>query len=286
MYFKGFPSIYYQYDIGDETILKTVTDVTLNTRIRGLILENLDFFEYYDVQEGETPDIISYNVYGSSDYHWAIMLANSIFDVVTEFPMSSNVLNDYVLDKYNKFIATSWSYEVVDNVTYVNLTIPNHGISASEISQTLTNPLTIENAFVNANYYIDDELILSTKCLATGLDNATITAAGIIDANTLRITVTGPIEGAVKPDDTLDATAVITTSGKLTLATTNRDQLIHHYVLDGFVVNGTPTNIAAGAYGVTNAQYESDINESKRRIKIIAPQFINAITAEMQNLIK
>lgn len=286
MYFRGFPSLYYQYDIADETILKVVTDVTTNTRLRRVVLENADFFEYYDVQDGDTPDIISFKMYGSSEFHWAVLLANSIFDVITEFPMSTNVLNEYVIDKYNKFVATSWTYQVINNVTYIDMTIPNHGISSSQISQTLTNPLTIENAFVDASYYLADELILQSRCLATGVNNPVIQSTGIIDANTLRISVTGPIGAVVKPDDSITgATSVITPTGKITLRTTNRDQLIHHYILDGFVVNNTPTNIAAGAIGITNSQYENDINESKRQIKIVAPQFINVVASELQNLI-
>jgi len=49
---------------------------------------------------------------------------------------------------------------------------------------------------------------------------------------------------------------------------------IKHYVnADGYVVNSdTP-----GAVGVTFAEYERTLNETKRKIKIIAPQLVNTV---------
>ena len=49
---------------------------------------------------------------------------------------------------------------------------------------------------------------------------------------------------------------------------------VKHYVnADGFIVNSN----APGAVPVSFAQYERNLNESKRRIKIIAPQLIDTI---------
>lgn len=49
---------------------------------------------------------------------------------------------------------------------------------------------------------------------------------------------------------------------------------VKHYVnADGYVVNST----APGAVAVTFDQHERNLNESKRRIKIISPQLVNTI---------
>jgi hypothetical protein len=49
---------------------------------------------------------------------------------------------------------------------------------------------------------------------------------------------------------------------------------VKHYVnADGFIVNSN----APGAVPVSFAQYERNLNESKRRIKIISPQLIDTI---------
>jgi hypothetical protein len=51
----------------------------------------------------------------------------------------------------------------------------------------------------------------------------------------------------------------------------------HHYVdTNGYVVNSTAT----GATSVTNFQYEEALNEEKRRIKVLKPQYIDAVVQE------
>ena len=47
----------------------------------------------------------------------------------------------------------------------------------------------------------------------------------------------------------------------------------HHVNADGYIVNSN----APGAVAVTFAQHERNVNESKRRIKIISPQLVNSI---------
>ena len=56
----------------------------------------------------------------------------------------------------------------------------------------------------------------------------------------------------------------------------------HHYVnSSGYIVNSD----TEGATPVSNYQYEQDINESKRRIKLINAQLLNAIVNEFTALV-
>jgi hypothetical protein len=55
----------------------------------------------------------------------------------------------------------------------------------------------------------------------------------------------------------------------------------HHYIdSNGFVVSSDQ----AGATSVSNMQYEQDLNEQKRRIKIISPSLINVILKNYKDL--
>lgn len=53
------------------------------------------------------------------------------------------------------------------------------------------------------------------------------------------------------------------------------------YRKDGFVVNSTEI----GAVGITNKDWEIEKNESKRRIKIIAPALISLVVQELKDLV-
>lgn len=59
-------------------------------------------------------------------------------------------------------------------------------------------------------------------------------------------------------------------------------QATHHYVnADGFIVSADQP----GATSVSNYQYEQDLNESKRRIKLISPDLLAGILAQYKSLI-
>lgn len=129
MYFKDFQNIYYEYDINGQPVLKVVKDVTTNVRFRKAILENVTLYDEYDVKEGETPEIIASKIYGSSEYHWVIMLCNQKFDNIADFPMSYHVLEDYIRDKYGDTV-----YDVKHYVNSKGFVVPSDTIGATPVT--------------------------------------------------------------------------------------------------------------------------------------------------------
>lgn len=100
MYFANFPKIVYDFDLSNGVDYKIVTDITRNVRIRKQILENITLYDYYDIREGETPEIISEKIYGTPYYHWVIMLVNQRYDYVNDFPLTQLELDKFIDDKY------------------------------------------------------------------------------------------------------------------------------------------------------------------------------------------
>jgi hypothetical protein len=100
MYFKDFPQFAYDFEIGGKTKVLLLTDITRNVRFRKEILGNIELFDEYDIQDGETPEIIAEKVYGNPNYHWVIMLVNERYDYIADFPLSYPQLLRYVEDKY------------------------------------------------------------------------------------------------------------------------------------------------------------------------------------------
>ena len=76
MYFDRFQKFLYDFKVNGKTQYTLVRDITTNVRVRKQILENITLYDEYDIRDGETPEIIAEKVYGSSQYHWVIMLAN------------------------------------------------------------------------------------------------------------------------------------------------------------------------------------------------------------------
>lgn len=54
---------------------------------------------------------------------------------------------------------------------------------------------------------------------------------------------------------------------------------IHHYELNGIVVPSTEI----GAVAITNTEYEETLNEERRDIKIVRPEYIGRIESELED---
>lgn len=106
MYFSKFPTIYYDFEINGKTVLKPMKDITNNVRLRTAILENITLYDEYDIQEGETPEIIAAKIYGNPQYHWVIMLCNQRFNYIEDFPKTQRMLEEYIFAKYEDPYAT------------------------------------------------------------------------------------------------------------------------------------------------------------------------------------
>lgn len=105
MYFQNFPTIYYEYEIDGQRIIKLVKDITINVRVQKQLLENIALYDEYDIKDGETPEIISSKVYGTSLYHWVIMMVNQRYDLVNDFPLATEALYQYTNNKYENMNA-------------------------------------------------------------------------------------------------------------------------------------------------------------------------------------
>ena len=119
MYFDNFPTIYYPYTVNGQEILKAVTDVTVNVRIRKIILENITLFDEYDMREGETPEIVAAKLYGSSQYHWVVMLCNQRYDYLEDFPKAYHVFKEYLASKYTPEQLNEIHHYVLKGTEYI-----------------------------------------------------------------------------------------------------------------------------------------------------------------------
>ena len=123
MYFKNFPRILYDFDISNETKALALTDITRNIRFRRDILANITVYEYYDIVDGETPEIVAEKVYGNAQYHWVVMLANEMYDYLGDWPLKYIDLEQFVEDKYGS-ASDSIHHYIDENGFVVNSDFP------------------------------------------------------------------------------------------------------------------------------------------------------------------
>src|SRR5210317_2417866 len=98
MYCKNFQKGF--YDIKGDGNEKLVTDLMTRVKVREKILNESMLYDKYDVPSGEKPEDTAYKHFGSSQYHWVILLTNNITDRYYDWPLSEQDFETYINDKY------------------------------------------------------------------------------------------------------------------------------------------------------------------------------------------
>ena len=116
-YFKGFPTIQYDINGTEPNQYKTITNIMQRYVLKESVLEDITVYYPYQVLEGERPDIVSYNYYGTTDYAYLILLVNKIKDPLFEWPLSIQQFDSYIVHKYgsvsNAMGITKYYYQII-----------------------------------------------------------------------------------------------------------------------------------------------------------------------------
>ena len=96
-YFYNFPSIPYKF--GNEESLTSFQDISAYVDIVDQIKDDVNFYQYYDVQDGDRPDTVSYKVYGSPHYHWIFYLLNDNVKM-QGWPLANIALEEMAAEHY------------------------------------------------------------------------------------------------------------------------------------------------------------------------------------------
>jgi hypothetical protein len=87
-------------NLSDYTIVKNFFK---RGKLREDIFANLQFFEKYSIIGDERPDNVAFKFYNESTLDWVILLSNNILNIQSEWPLSQNSFDNYVLEKYGDY---------------------------------------------------------------------------------------------------------------------------------------------------------------------------------------
>lgn len=206
-YFSKFPQLYYSYD-GFNTA-ELITNIMARFSLEKETKENTIIYYEYDVQEGDTPEIVASKVYDSPERHWVVLMMNDIVDPQYDWPLTTITLNNYIDKKY----------------------------STSEYANSNTSGAGINYAQSNTHSYY--------KIITTTIPNGNkIINKYEIDVNTYA--------------------NVTTSSSSVTLQDNN-------------VITIATTKTTKNYY-----DYEVEENEKKRKIKLLKPEFVDALEDEIE----
>lgn len=161
-YFNSLPKIRY---VDKNNISTVYTNLMARASVIPSVLNNSLVYYTYDIQDGDTPEIIAYKYYGDIDRFWIVLYCNQILDPQWDWPLSSNKLQKYIVNKYGNTLNNVHHYEKVTTKT---------NISSTSVT-------TVETEILTEDDY-DNTLPEDTQTYTVGQDTVVI--------NTVKRTVT------------------------------------------------------------------------------------------------
>ena len=116
-YFRSIPSLSYDIWGTEPRNYQTATNIMKRVKFKREVIEDLADYYPYSIKDGERPDIISHQKYGTVAYAYLILLINDITDPIFDWPLSSQQFEQYITKKYGSVQSamntTKYYYQIV-----------------------------------------------------------------------------------------------------------------------------------------------------------------------------
>ena len=160
-YFNSLPKVQYTNTNGVSTIYTNL--LARASIIPNLLNNTLNFYDY-DIQDGDTPEIVAYKYYGDSYRYWVVLYVNQMNDAQWDWPLDDRNFREYMTKKYPGSTADSvHHYEKI--ITQTNRTT---GTDYDIKTTTNTFWITQEDYATNRLRYLIDGATVNTYVLSTG----------------------------------------------------------------------------------------------------------------------
>jgi hypothetical protein len=302
---------------------RLITDLTARAAIRQKYSDRLSIYYPYALQEGDTPEIIAAKYYGDPERHWIVMLANDTINPFFDFALDYQVFDRYLNDKYkneansvNQWANSTWRGQWNANEYFVANTVI---VSNTAFICNKTHTPTVFLDDLKKNYwtrildgvywkdewqenmdYNKNDVVRHNNtiyiCTQDNLDNANNNIT-FSDANYWKTYSNGAEYAAVTTYGYRATTSVFDSN---TNATTENTIFIDKKSYNGGE-NGYDDNVFNYASEVKESgnitettskerisiyQYEQELNESKREIKLIREEYVPQLEQELKILME
>jgi len=257
-FFRQFPKIGYDFQLNG--IKQNVVDIFRHVKPIEEFVDNYTEYTFYNIVNGQRPDIVSELLYDTSQYYWTFFVINDfLHDGYRAWPMSQEDLSEYINEEYNGYAITSRPDRGAD-----------HSIAGKfEIGETIVGNTSgasgkLYRKNLDMNQLIVRDMVNATAYLGEGDDNIDETIQGATSGDVVR---------SYKVFKYKDAP--------------------YYYYKTNDVKKRPQTNALhiPGAIAdselsyVSYQQHEIELNEERSQIKIIDPNYIGQFAKTFENLL-
>ena len=285
-YFKHYPLVQYG------NLYSSTVSVNLLSKIafRKNLQANYEVFHPYTIQEGDRPEIVAYLYYGDPGYDWLVYYSNTIVDPYFDWYMDSSTFKSYIVDKYGS---------IADAQKKTKFFRSNYGDDDSLIPVSAYNVLSKnQKAFwspiLNLNgapYNYDrkkEDIVFETnqvKSLAISVvGNTSFTQDEYVYQQSGGITVASATLGFSNSSIAIISNVLgnWSTSHNIKGSTSGANATVS-------TINTISTSISTDIQDyfspVSFYDYENEINEERKNIKLIDVAYVQSIEKEFKQLL-
>jgi hypothetical protein len=123
-YFNKFPRV--RYDVSNDGSLSVLTDITKTVDITTADEDNIAYYTYYEIQDGERPDAISYKLYGTVQYYWTLFVINDSLKagLNNAWPLNSHAFEQMIAKEYDRYSAITFDLVLHNSLNENNILTP------------------------------------------------------------------------------------------------------------------------------------------------------------------
>ena len=290
-YFQNFKKMYYSLSRGKND-LKLVPNMFSKSVFMKDALQNSNLLFKYALKDGERPEDIAFKMYGDASKHWIILLANDIMDPQYDWVMGQNHFRDFIDKKYSSIrlqLDQTETYTIDytdDEIVYQGgESLSDSSTSATVVLYDSTNKiLTVKSA---QNQLANSEYIIGVS------SNVSHKIVGIMYNNDGYEWASNTIHHYQVTESKFNSYDQIVTTDTYTVSAKDYDQT-NHTVYDKDTLttttdthslsDGTTLTIKKQIAPVTCYDYENQLNEAKREIKIPRAEYAGRIEEQFKQL--
>ena len=158
-YFSYFPATI--HDAKQDGTFVAVTNVLKRFAIKDNLVNRVDVFHEYSLQDGDRPDVIADKYYGNSNYAWVILIYNNIIDPFYEWPLFGADFTNYMTNKYGSVttaMSTTKKYHRILYQGFLKIDRTRVPTKKLEIDLTTYNSLGSNDKSIQTAYEWEVEL--------------------------------------------------------------------------------------------------------------------------------
>jgi hypothetical protein len=267
-YFRQLPNIQYESFLSDKQSSQDyilVKNIFRRCKIRDDLRNTLTIFNSYEIKDGQRPELVALEVYGSIEYDWVVITTSGITNIRDQWPLSNKDLYEYCERLYDDMNGVH-HYETIEikddqgklilpsgKIVNSNFIISYYDFFGALYTNNTSFKIHTAKAINNSNIASNEIYVLTNKSniivgdfYFDGNNKIKIT-----QVNLQSIELESPITQSVIKDQTL---------------TFDRHNV---------------STIANPVIPVTNYEYESKKNDDKRSIYILKPEYLSEVLKDM-----